>query len=339
MPYSEDYMEVSSIAQSVVSLLASREIAATPSNYSLFFRYMRGTEQDLIASIDTYMQSGVTFDDDILNELKIEFPDPEITKAVEKNQSSVSKVITEMFHRISDYSGETGKLSDSIKKNASKLSEESTVDEITSVVGTIINDAEEFEEFNSTFQSEIDEITQELSTLKKEYAQMKTVSLTDELTQVANRRALDQQLSSLLEHCHKDEMKSLSLLMIDIDHFKKFNDTFGHLTGDKVLTYVAQRVKKMIKGQDFLGRFGGEEFVVLLPETRLAQATQVATHIQNYFNTTNLTGSKQNLGKITVSIGVTEYQKSDSSESIIERADTALYAAKEGGRNQVRSSD
>lgn len=339
MPYSDDYMEVSSIAQSVVSLLASREIAATPSNYSLFFRYMQGTEQDLIASIDTYMQSGIAFDEVILNELKDEFPDPEITKEVEKKQSSVSKVISEMFLKISDFSGESNKLSESIKKNASQLSESSSVEDITSVVSSILEDAEQFEEYNTNFQSEIDEITKELSDLKKEYAEMKTVSLTDELTQIANRRALDEKLKESLELYQNNKLPTLSLCMVDIDHFKQFNDSFGHLTGDKVLKYVAQRLKQMVTENDFVSRFGGEEFLLLLPDRQLSEAARLATEINHYFNSTNLTGSKQNLGKITVSIGVAEYRNSESSEEFIERADRALYAAKEDGRNQVRCSD
>lgn len=332
-------MEVSSIAQSVVSLLASREIAATPSNYSLFFRYMQGTEQDLIASIDTYMQSGIAFDEVILNELKDEFPDPEITKEVEKKQSSVSKVISEMFLKISDFSGESNKLSESIKKNASQLSESSSVEDITSVVSSILEDAEQFEEYNTNFQSEIDEITKELSDLKKEYAEMKTVSLTDELTQIANRRALDEKLKESLELYQNNKLPTLSLCMVDIDHFKQFNDSFGHLTGDKVLKYVAQRLKQMVTENDFVSRFGGEEFLLLLPDRQLSEAARLATEINHYFNSTNLTGSKQNLGKITVSIGVAEYRNSESSEEFIERADRALYAAKEDGRNQVRCSD
>lgn len=339
MPYNEDYTEVTCIAQSVVSLLASREIAATPSNYSLFFRYMQGTEQDLIASIDTYMQSGIAFDTEILSELKAEFPDPEITKEVAKKQSGVSKVLSEMFLKISDFSGESNKLSESIKKNASHLTESSSVEDIAAVVTSILEDAEQFEEYNNTFQSEIDEITKELSNLKKEYAEMKSVSLTDELTQVANRRSLDEKLKESLELCNSAVLSTLSICMIDIDHFKKFNDNFGHLTGDKVLKYVAQRLKQMIRENDFVSRFGGEEFLLVLPNRELSEATELATEINNYFSSTNLTGSKQNLGKITVSIGVAQYTENESSKAFIERADKALYVAKESGRNQVRCSN
>lgn len=339
MPLSEYYTEVTCLAQSVIPLMATHKVAATPSNYSLFFRYLQGEEKNLIASIDTYVKSNSPFTEEILSELKEEFPDPDIVKEARKSQSSVSKVLSEMFLKISDFSGESNKLSISIKKNASRLSEESTLDDIGRAVTCILSETDEFDQYNSNFQNEVDELTKEITNLKKEYAEMKSVSRTDQLTQVANRRALDEELLKQITLCDEEIHESLSVMMIDIDHFKKFNDTFGHLTGDKVLKYVAQRIKKMLKAGNFIGRFGGEEFIVLLPNTAIAQASQTASHIRNYFSTTNLTGSQQNLGKITVSIGIAEYKANDSSDTILDRADSALYLAKEGGRNQVRCSD
>lgn len=336
---SEYYTEVANIAHAVIPLMSARKVAATPSNYSLFFRYLQGEEKDLISAIDTYISSGTPFTEEILSTIKTEFPDPDITREIQKKQSSVSKVLTEMFLKISDFSGESNKFSASIKKNAEQLDENATLAEISSIVSSIIADTEQFDKFNDSFQNEVDEITKELAHLKKEYAQVITASRTDQLTKIPNRRALDEELQIQLELCDKDKYESLSILMIDIDHFKKFNDTYGHLTGDKVLKYVGQKTKQLIGKTNFIGRFGGEEFVVLLPNIRLAQATRVASHINNYFSSTNLTGSHQNLGKITVSIGVAEYKADDTSDSIIDRADKALYIAKEKGRNQVRCSD
>lgn len=339
MTQSEYYTEVSCIAQSVIPLMAQHKVAATPSNYSLFFRYLQGKEANLIASIDTYTKLGVAFTEEILQELKDEFPDPDIAAEIHKSHVNVSKIVSDMFLKISSYSGETGKLSKTIKNNAGKLSEISSIEEVSTVVASIIKEAEEFEEYNESFRTEMEELTTELEELKKEYAEIKTESRTDQLTKVPNRLALDEALKEDLHLCKSKDMETLSVMMVDIDHFKKFNDTFGHLTGDKVLKYVAQKIKKLIKGQDFIGRFGGEEFVILLPSTAINHAATVAEHIRNFFATTKLTGSNQNLGKITVSIGVTEYKTNDSSETIISRADKALYKAKKGGRNQVQCSD
>jgi diguanylate cyclase len=126
--------------------------------------------------------------------------------------------------------------------------------------------------------------------------------------------------------------------MTDIDHFKKFNDSFGHQTGDQVLRLVALAVKQNVKGQDIACRYGGEEFGVILPRTNLRQAVVVADHIRQSVMSKELVkrSTGENLGRITISIGVSCWRRGDNQQSIIERADASLYAAKRGGRNLVR---
>jgi diguanylate cyclase len=127
-------------------------------------------------------------------------------------------------------------------------------------------------------------------------------------------------------------------LLTDIDHFKKFNDTYGHQTGDQVLRLVALAVKQNVKGHDVACRYGGEEFAVLLPHTSLRQAVTVAEHIRRAVLTKELVkrSTGENLGRITISIGVSSFVAQDTVQSMIARADAALYAAKAAGRNLVR---
>ena len=129
----------------------------------------------------------------------------------------------------------------------------------------------------------------------------------------------------------------LSLLMIDIDNFKQFNDQHGHLTGDEVLKFMARKTKEIVRGRDFLARFGGEEFAVLLPHTPLSGAAVVAESIRKFFAQATLksvTTSKR-LGYMTVSIGVACYRPGEPLEHLINRSDLALYSAKEMGKNRV----
>jgi diguanylate cyclase len=129
----------------------------------------------------------------------------------------------------------------------------------------------------------------------------------------------------------------LSLMLTDIDHFKSFNDSFGHLTGDQVLRLVAMSVKHNVKGKDTAARYGGEEFAVILPNTVLRAATTVANHIRREVMSKELmkrsTGEK--LGHVTISMGVATLRTGDTCQSLIERADACLYAAKRSGRNRV----
>jgi diguanylate cyclase len=124
---------------------------------------------------------------------------------------------------------------------------------------------------------------------------------------------------------------------MDVDHFKKFNDTYGHLTGDQVLRLVALSVKQNVKGQDTAARYGGEEFAVVLPNTVLRSAITVGDHIRRAVMTKELMkrSTGEHLGRVTVSVGVATMRKGDTVASLIERTDTCLYAAKRHGRNRV----
>ena len=125
-------------------------------------------------------------------------------------------------------------------------------------------------------------------------------------------------------------------MLTDIDHFKTFNDNFGHLTGDQVLRLVAMSVKHNVKGKDTAARYGGEEFAIILPNTVLRAAVTVAEHIRSAVMAKELMRSTgEHLGRMTISIGVAALRKGDGGQSLIERADTCLYAAKRHGRNRV----
>ena len=126
-------------------------------------------------------------------------------------------------------------------------------------------------------------------------------------------------------------------MMTDIDHFKNFNDTFGHLTGDQVLRLVAMSVKQNVKGQDTAARYGGEEFAIVLPNTVLRSAITVADHIRRAVMTKELMkrSTGEHLGRVTISIGVATLHKGDNAQTLIERTDACLYAAKRHGRNRV----
>ena len=125
--------------------------------------------------------------------------------------------------------------------------------------------------------------------------------------------------------------------MADVDHFKQFNDRFGHLTGDQVLRLVAVAMKHNVKGQDIAARYGGEEFVIALPDTTLRSAVAVADQIRRGVMAKELIkrSSGERLGRVTLSVGIALLHTGDTPQSLIERADACLYAAKRQGRNRV----
>ncbi len=134
-----------------------------------------------------------------------------------------------------------------------------------------------------------------------------------------------------------EKNEPLSLLMADIDHFKSFNDQYGHLTGDQVLRLVALAVKQNVKGRDVAARYGGEEFIIALPNTALQSAITVADHIRRAVMTKELMrrSNGERLGRVTISIGAAMLRPGESAQLLIERADKCLYVAKRHGRNRV----
>jgi len=161
-------------------------------------------------------------------------------------------------------------------------------------------------------------------------------ALTDGLTGLANRKALDKSLETAVREAHESE-GTLTLLMMDIDRFKDFNDTHGHLIGDQVLRLVARSLKDGIKGRDLAARYGGEEFAIILPETNIEAGIHVGNILRRAVETKKVVNrtSGQDLGQITLSVGVAELFEHEDANSLISRADEALYAAKQAGRNTV----
>lgn len=164
-------------------------------------------------------------------------------------------------------------------------------------------------------------------TAKKELEYISTI---DQLTNISNRRKLDQSLHTEIKKA-KRYQRALTLLMIDIDHFKKVNDTYGHPIGDYALTTVAQILSKNIRTSDLIGRYGGEEFMIICPETSKNGAAGIGEKLRQAISDYNF----DTLGHLTISIGVAELETDDTIEELIHKSDNALYMAKERGRDQV----
>jgi len=174
-----------------------------------------------------------------------------------------------------------------------------------------------------------------MATLEEAKLDAENLARFDALTGVLSRRALLEALNTEVERATRYG-SALACLMLDLDHFKKFNDTYGHQFGDKVLHQIAQVISGHCRTNDFLGRYGGEEFLVILPETRMDGATTFAERVRSAVAETSL---EQNEERITVSIGVAEWRNGDGSMSkLISQADQALLQAKAAGRNRVMAS-
>jgi diguanylate cyclase (GGDEF)-like protein len=163
---------------------------------------------------------------------------------------------------------------------------------------------------------------------------LQRLAITDGLTKLHNSRSFYSQLEVEVDRFNRYK-HPLALLLLDIDNFKSYNDSFGHLEGDKILVRISQVIKSCLRKLDTAYRYGGEEFTVILPETSCEEAMLVAERIRNVVQSEVFLPETENKISITISIGATQYAENEELSAFIQRADKAMYTSKQKGRNQV----
>jgi diguanylate cyclase len=311
--------------------------AATPHNYEIWYQYATGYNPSLNQTInETLAKNGALNEGDLEQIYATYIASSRIGDRIDSVGSRVLDEIKQVMTTIDAAAGSATDYSKRLSMATESLAQASDGEALKSVIEHLVQGAKEMERNNKKLEASLASSRQEIETLQQNLETVRIESLTDPLTTLANRKFFDTALArGIAEAQEKNE--PLALLMADIDHFKGFNDRFGHLTGDQVLRLVALSVKQNVKGRDVAARYGGEEFVVALPSTSLQSAITVADHIRRAVMTKELIkrSSGERLGRITISIGVAVVRPSDTPQLLIDRADKCLYAAKRHGRNRV----
>ncbi|MEP7240990.1 MAG: GGDEF domain-containing protein, partial [Devosia sp.] len=208
--------------------------------------------------------------------------------------------------------------------------------ELRSLANRLLGETRQMQEANQQLEQKLESSRDDLASLQRDLDEVRRDSMLDPLTKIFNRKSFDEGLLNSFAEA-AETGAPLSLMLLDIDHFKRFNDTWGHQTGDQVLRLVAMTLKSNIKGKDMAARYGGEEFAAILPETDLEGAMILADNIRRAIQAKELLkrSTNEKLGRITASFGVAMYRAGDTPGSLIERSDRCLYAAKHAGRNRV----
>lgn len=328
--------ELNSYVRLALPLMSKHNVPITPRNYTVYYTYVSGANSELNKAFDTIISKGARFDDEKIKNLYSEFCMENDESGLRNIRSDLHQMIITIVGEITELTGQTEKYESLVSNSVAKLSEGSSVQQIRDVVNEIVVETKKIGGVGKTIQHKLKETTYELEAIKKDFEKVKNETLVDFLTGIPNRKAFDEKLAMSIDEA-LSENDDLSLLVIDIDFFKRFNDQYGHIVGDEVLKIVAKNVKENVRGRDFLARFGGEEFVVILPQTPLSGANTVAENIRHFFDRTKLkvVASSKNLGKVTVSIGAALYKPGEAIETFIDRSDQALYFAKNTGRNRV----
>jgi diguanylate cyclase len=324
-------------AQVALGQIRSLRQSAVPRNYEIWYVYATGYNLALNKAInETLAQNGKLTESDLEQIYESHLSQIRISERIDSVGSRVIGEIDEVMHLITEALGNSSEFGDSLSGAVRRLSIARDRESIVPIVEALVKSTRAMQDNNRALESRLLSSKEEISTLQQSLEAIRAESLTDPLTSLGNRKYFDRSLDEAIRKASSNG-ESLSLAMIDIDHFKAFNDNFGHLTGDQVLRLVASTIKQNIKGKDIAARYGGEEFAVVLPATALRQSLAVTDQIRRAVMARELKkkSTGEFLGRITISIGLATLSPSDDDHSLIDRADACLYAAKRNGRNRV----
>ncbi|MGE3142416.1 MAG: GGDEF domain-containing protein [Hyphomonadaceae bacterium] len=329
------------VAHETLDLMALYGVPATSSNYEVWITYRLGRHQALKQAVDEQIARGEPFTPAVNNELYERFftglrVSAQMVMAGEKiarDLANVMSVLESAGARSDDY-GRT------LENAAGDLSRSRDEEGLRQIVASLSAATLDMANHNRVLTDQLQKSSREIDSLRASLESVRVESLTDGLTGLANRRMFDETLRMRLGEaraCGSD----LCLVMVDIDHFKRFNDTWGHHTGDQVIRFVASALQSLALPDHLVTRYGGEEFAVIMPRASLDQAQRIAESLRATIQAKRLRrrSTNEDLGQVTVSAGIARLQPGDTPQGLMERADACLYASKRDGRNKVTTEN
>jgi len=334
--YQESIEGAAQVVRAALPLANKYKLPANPITYAILYEYILGKNTELKASVEDLFKHHNAIDAKDFTALYNTFLVDNNEEAMVKTRQALLALLASTQKSLQEAGKDSQSYSESLNNAVDDLQGGGDISTATNAISRLIDETSQMQASSQTLQDELSKSNRDLAELQTEFERVRHESMVDPLTGIQNRRAFDDALAECCSQTKIDQ-QPLCLLIIDIDHFKKVNDTYGHVVGDAVLKCVSSALNKTIRGGDLLARYGGEEFVVVLPMTPMEGAERVADNICNIVRNQAMDKNQvgDNVGRVTVSVGVALFSEAESTEEFVARADTALYRAKESGRNRV----
>ena len=336
MRYEDTVEKSTEYLRMAIPQMAKQEAALHPVSYAVWYEYVSNRSTAVKASVDEHLKRDGRLDEAstwAIFRQHIAEIDPQTAQRVTDGFNQILSGMAESAARAGD---QTARFESSLERLSSQIVQ-SSVAQDAAALREILEETREMSSSMNSLQQRLEESQQEIVALRDAVRKARHESMLDALTGLANRRAFDQRMAAYLAALESGATEPACLLVSDIDHFKKINDTFGHGFGDQVLRAVAQVLKQAVPGDGLAARIGGEEFAILLPPMPVDRAQTLAERIRTAVASSRIRrqGTEETIARVTISLGLAVHKLGEGMREFIERADQALYASKRAGRDRV----
>jgi diguanylate cyclase len=329
--------EAEQYSQAALARMKCLGVPPHPNNHLLWYCYYADCVPELRMTLDILQSNQQDFSGELNDELYDRFfGQKRISAAVHSSSLRVEGLLQQVLDELGSAGADTARYGESLQDFQESVAPSIGSSELQRMVAHILVETRRMAAHNQALELHLNRSAGEMEDLRRDLVNTRKEAMTDALTGIANRKYFDAKLRETAAGS-METGEAMSLLLVDIDHFKSFNDRHGHQAGDQVLSIVAYSLTDSIKGQDTVARYGGEEFGIILPRTELEGATALAEQICATMAARHIRRktTTEEFGAVTLSIGVAEYRLGEPLTVLIDRADAALYRAKSDGRNRA----